>query len=93
MISTKQFLSPVFLAAGLMLAGSAALADAPRFEKPLNMTFCVFDPVGTKGDAATRANDLALAAKRWNIHTSIRIYIDERIASEDFKPASATASW
>ncbi|MFZ5562383.1 MAG: putative solute-binding protein [Pseudomonadota bacterium] len=85
MISTKQFLSPVFLAAGLMLAGSAALADAPRFEKPLNMTFCVFDPVGTKGDAATRANDLALAAKRWNIHTSIRIYIDERIASEDFK--------
>ncbi|MDF2467573.1 MAG: transporter [Ramlibacter sp.] len=84
MTAIKQFLPRALLAAGMMLAGSAALAEA-QFEKPLNMTFCVFDPVGTKGDAATRANDLALAAKKWNIHTTIKVYVDERIAAEDFK--------
>jgi hypothetical protein len=84
MISTQQFLPRLFLAAGLLVAGPV-LADAPAFEKPLNMTFCVFDPVGTKGDAATRAQDLALAARKWNVHTTIRVYVDERIATEDFK--------
>lgn len=81
MISTKH-LPRALVAAGLLLASSVSLA---QFEKPLHMTFCVFDPVGTKGDAATRASDLSLAAKKWNIHTSVKIFVDERIAAEDFK--------
>ncbi|MDF2445899.1 MAG: transporter [Moraxellaceae bacterium] len=82
---TKQLLPGLLVATGLLFSAGTAVANTPLFEKPLNMTFCVFDPVGTKGDASTRANDLALAAKKWNIHTTIKVYIDERIAAEDFK--------
>ncbi|HEX4870557.1 MAG TPA: putative solute-binding protein [Moraxellaceae bacterium] len=85
MIPSKQFLQRILLAAGFALSASAAEAAPGQFEKPLNMSFCVYDPVGTKGDAATRANDLALAARKWNVFTSVKVYTDERIAAEDFK--------
>jgi TRAP-type C4-dicarboxylate transport system substrate-binding protein len=85
MIPSKQFFQRALLAAGLALTAPAVVAAPAAFEKPLNMSFCVYDPVGTKGDAATRANDLALAARKWNVFTSIKVYTDERIAAEDFK--------
>ncbi|HET8730951.1 MAG TPA: putative solute-binding protein, partial [Moraxellaceae bacterium] len=85
MTSSKQYLTRILLAAGVALSATAAVAAPGQFEKPLNMAFCVYDPVGTKGDAATRANDLALAARKWNVITTIKVYTDERIASEDFK--------
>lgn len=85
MILSKQSFSRITLAASLALASAGVLANQAGFEKPLNMTFCVYDPVGTKGDAATRANDLALQARKWNVFTTVKIYTDERIAAEDFK--------
>lgn len=85
MILSKQFFQRALLAAGLTMAAPAVVAAPGTFEKTLNMTFCVYDPVGTKGDAATRANDMALMARKWNIVTTVKVYIDERIAAEDFK--------
>lgn len=85
MILSKRFLPRIVLAAGLAVSAFAAEAEPAAFEKPLNMSFCVYDPVGTKGDASTRAHDLALFARKWNIYTTIKVYTDERIASEDFK--------
>lgn len=85
MILTKQFLSRAVLATSLVLAAGETLANGDTFEKPLHMSFCVFDPVGTKGDAATRANDMALQARKWNITTDIKVYTDERVAADDFK--------
>lgn len=85
MILSKQFFQRALLAAGLALVAPAVVAAPGAFEKPLNMTFCVYDPVGTKGDASTRANDMALAARKWNIYTTVKVYTDERIAAEDFK--------
>lgn len=78
-----------------ILMGASALAVAtpapgaggmpPAFEKPLNLNFCVYDPVGNSGDAASRAKDIALEARKWNVITNVKIYTDERVAAEDFK--------
>ena len=40
------------------------------------MRFCIFDIVGTKGDAYTYAKDLALEAKKWNIQVDLKVYTD-----------------
>ncbi|HEX6592130.1 MAG TPA: putative solute-binding protein [Moraxellaceae bacterium] len=69
------------------LAVSATSVAAPpaALDKPLNISFCIYDPMGAGGDASTRARDLALEAKKWNINTTIKVYTDERVAAEDFK--------
>lgn len=91
MIHGKSLLNPAFLkrcALGLALLLPAApvlAAPAAALDKPLNITFCIYDPVGANGDASTRARDLALEARKWNIHTAIKVYTDERVAAEDFK--------
>ncbi len=83
----------VALAAGL-LASTMAQAHGEQpgqngmpeaLSRPLDITFCIYDPIGENGDAASRARDMALEARRWNIVTRIRIYTDERVAAEDFK--------
>lgn len=85
MILSKRFFQRALLATGLVLSAPAVVAAPATFAKPLNMTFCVYDPVGTRGDASARASDMALMARKWNINTTVKVYIDERIASEDFK--------
>ncbi|MDQ8038706.1 MAG: DUF6091 family protein [Pedobacter sp.] len=85
MIHGKKFLRSLLPLAGLLLATPVLAAPAGALDKPLNLSFCIYDPVGNNGDAATRARDLALEAKKWNINTSIKVYTDERVASEDFK--------
>ncbi len=85
MTLSKQFLRRAILVAGLAVVAAGAQAEPGAFEKPLNISFCVYDPVGTKGDAASRSSDLALAARKWNVHTTVKVYTDERIAAEDFK--------
>lgn len=90
---TRFFFRPML---ALSMATSATMAMAapaspgkagmpPAFEKPLHLVFCVYDPVGNNGDAATRARDIALEARKWNVVTEVKIYTDERVASEDFK--------
>ncbi len=49
------------------------------------VNFCVYDPLGARGDAFSQATDQALAAKRWGVDMKLRAYTDERVAAEDFK--------
>jgi hypothetical protein len=96
MITTSKLQN--FLAVSLLMASTYSIAapatDAATaaltagmkpLEKPLNITFCIFDIMGTKGDAFSYAKDLTLEAKKWNINATLRAYTDERIAAEDFK--------
>lgn len=91
---------PVALALPLLtlslnaLAADPAAAAAPAapgmpamkpFPKPMDITFCIFDILGTKGDAFSYAKDLTLEAKKWNVNATLKAYTDERIAAEDFK--------
>ncbi|MDO8332053.1 MAG: DUF6091 family protein [Fluviicoccus sp.] len=84
---------PALWQAGLALAASIALTAGPAVAagkdtpllKPLNVTLCVFDIQGARGDISRYAQDLALDARQWNIHLNIRSYTDERIAAEEFK--------
>lgn len=53
--------------------------------KPVSIRFCVFDPVGTSGQIATLSKDMALEARKWNLLVDVKVYTDERVASEEFK--------
>lgn len=57
----------------------------PPLPKPVNIRFCIFDPVGVNGQIANLARDLALQARKWNLIADIKVYLDERVAAEDFK--------
>jgi hypothetical protein len=60
-------------------------ATPPPLPKPVNIRFCIFDPVGANGQIANLARDLALEARKWNLIVDIKVYLDERVASEEFK--------
>lgn len=92
MILIKQFSHRVLAVASLLLACASPLAVSTShavapdsLDKPLDITFCIYDPMGSGGDASSRARDLALDARKWNIHTTVKVYTDERVAAEDFK--------
>ena len=46
---------------------------------------CVFDPLGTQGDAYFFMKDYAIAAKKWGADLSLKPYTDDARANEDFK--------
>ncbi len=57
-------------------------ADEPApLPQPLKLRFCIFDPIGEQGDAFANAQDLALAARRFNIITTLKVYTDEGVAA------------
>ncbi|MDI1300601.1 MAG: DUF6091 family protein [bacterium] len=58
--------------------GASAAAAATQ-------TICVFDPVGTQGDAYSMMKDFKLTAQKWGANIELRAYTDERVAAEDFK--------
>ncbi len=78
-------------ATSLALLAGSALANTPSksgpapLPKPVNLRFCLFDPVGANGQVASMARDLALEARKWNLIVDLKIYQDERVAAEDFK--------
>lgn len=76
-LRTLQFFSSLLLVTGLLLS-PAALA----LQKVL---FCVYDPLGPRGEAFSRARDQALVARAWGVDMQLRAYTDERVAAEDFK--------
>lgn len=65
-------------AAVLLVMGASAAAAATQ-------TICVFDPVGTQGDAYSMMKDFKLTAQKWGANIELRAYTDERVAAEDFK--------
>ncbi len=46
---------------------------------------CVYDPVGTQGEAFNMMKDFKLTAAKWGADLELKAYTDERVAAEDFK--------
>lgn len=74
-----RVLRPALLAATTLLAAPVAEAALQK------VLFCVYDPLGTRGEAFGMARDQALVAGQWGIDMQLRAYTDERVAAEDFK--------
>ncbi len=64
----------------------------PPLEKPLDISVCFFDMQGKNGDFYSKAKDLALIAKRWNVIADIKVFTDERVAAENFKAGQCDAA-
>ncbi|MBC7752341.1 MAG: hypothetical protein H7Z73_11625 [Candidatus Saccharibacteria bacterium] len=48
-------------------------------------TMCVFDLLGGQGDSYAMMKDYTVAAKQWGADITLKPYVDERVAAEDFK--------
>lgn len=64
---------------------AAIVSKSTTQDKPLNIKFCVYDIMGTRGNLYQYAQDLATAAKQWHVNATIVAYTDERVAAESFK--------
>lgn len=74
---SRRLFAGISAAALLVIGASAAAAPA--------QVICVFDPVGTQGDAYSMMKDFKLTAQKWGANIELRAYTDERVAAEDFK--------
>lgn len=64
----------------------------PALDKPLHISVCLFDILGKNGDIYSRAKDLTLIARRWNLFVDIQVFMDERITAENFKAGQCDAA-
>lgn len=71
----------IWLALTAAIFAATAQAAAPLQK----VSFCIYDPLGTRGDAFGLARDHALTARQWGVDMALRAYTDERVATEDFK--------
>lgn len=67
----------VLALAGLM---GASMANATGVQR-----LCVYDPVGSQGEAFNMMKDFKLTAAKWGANLELKPYTDERVAAEDFK--------
>ena len=78
-----------------MLSTAAALAvalitlPAQAAEK---RTLCVFDIVGQSGDVFNMMRDYRTAALAWGVDFDLKVYTDEKIATEDLKAGQCDAA-
>ncbi len=67
----------------------AILAASPAaFAK---QKICVFDILGTSGDGYNNAKDYALEMQKYGADIELKVYIDERVAVEDFRTGQCDA--
>ncbi|MES2918274.1 MAG: putative solute-binding protein [Pseudomonadota bacterium] len=78
MSSIIRCIRPALFSLAALLAPAAASALTP-------VTVCVYDPLGTHGEAFGMARDQALVARQWGVDMTLRAYTNEGIAAEDFK--------
>lgn len=80
-------------AGGLALpAAQPGKAGLPQpLPRPVQMSFCIFDPLGPNGKIIQTARELAAFAREWNLIAEIKGYSDERVAAEDFKSGQCDA--
>ncbi|RZU38106.1 hypothetical protein EV700_2683 [Fluviicoccus keumensis] len=64
----------------------------PPLEKPFNVSVCLFDILGKNGELYSRAKDMVLIARRWNVFIELQVYTDERITAENFKAGQCDAA-
>lgn len=74
-----------FVHAGINYEALSQDLEKIKPEKPIPLTFCIFDPIGQYGEAYRSAQELALEAKKWNLDVTLKHYSSENVATEDFK--------
>lgn len=57
----------------------------PAFQTPMKVSICFFDMQGSTGEFYSRAKDLGLIARRWNIIADFKVMSDEGKVAEAFK--------
>ena len=78
----RQMFQPVLVAAVLALSGAGVQAK---------QKVCVFDILGANGDAFNTAKDYALEMQRHGADLELKVYIDERVAVEDYRTGQCDA--
>jgi hypothetical protein len=56
----------------------------PAFVTPMKVSICFFDMQGSTGEFYSRAKDLGLIARRWNIIADFKVMSDEAKVAESF---------
>jgi hypothetical protein len=73
----------LFMKTQLQILSTATLLALAT--SPYAQTMCVFDPLGTQGDAYFFMKDYAVAAKQWGADITLKAYTDDQRANDDFK--------
>lgn len=61
------------------------MASVEAQAAPATMKVCVFDPIGTSGDVHRALEDYRLQMARSGYNLTVRTYVDENVAVEDFR--------
>lgn len=69
----------------LLLSTTAVAAFALAGTAQAGQTACVFDLMGKGGPAYSSMQDYKLQAAKWGANLNLKVYTDERVATEDFK--------
>ncbi|TAL25382.1 MAG: hypothetical protein EPO01_03870, partial [Aquabacterium sp.] len=69
--------------------GCAVLAGAMSAQA--NQKVCVYDIVGTNGDVFNLSKDYAIAMQKAGASIELKGYVDERVATEDFRTGQCDA--
>ena len=77
------------LSAVATLAVALTALPAQAIEK---RTLCVFDIVGQSGDVFNMMRDYRTAALAWGVDFDLKVYTDEKIATEDLKAGQCDAA-
>lgn len=64
----------------------------PAFVQPVKISICFFDMQGSTGEFYSRAKDLGLIARRWNIIADFKVLPDEAKVAENFKAGKCDAA-
>ncbi len=80
----KTLISPI--AAGAFALSSTAFAEGEK------LSLCVWDIVGKSGPVASQMEDYRLEAIKWGVDLEMKVYTDEKIASEDLKAGHCDAA-
>jgi len=85
-IFRRQQVSKIWQAAAL-----AALVAVSPVASAAKQKVCVFDILGTSGDGYNNAKDYALEMQKHGADIELKVYIDERVAVEDFRTGQCDA--
>lgn len=103
----KSFSSLAKITAAVLLASQAYAADLlplakdvkpstkglpAAFVKPLRVSVCFYDMQGSTGEFYSRAKDLGLIARRWNIIADFKVIPDEAKVAEAFREGKCDAA-
>src|SRR5690606_577746 len=77
----------VTLAAAAVLGLASVPASAAE-----KRSLCVFDIVGQSGDVFNMMRDYRTAAVAWGVEFDLKVYTDEKIATEDLKAGQCDAA-